>query len=71
MRQNSYPGKIIRILLLCLNTDMRRWGLSPSSHFGENETTGTVPIVSPLFHGTGFVYNMSEDKKPTQGDEEP
>lgn len=32
MRQNSYPGKIIRILLLCLNTDMR--------------TMGTVPIVS-------------------------
>lgn len=26
MRQNSYPGKIIRILLLCLNTDMRTMG---------------------------------------------
>ena len=45
MRQNSYPGKIIRILLLCLNTDMRRWGLSETTE----EVASKQPPHAPCF----------------------
>ena len=60
MRQNSYPGKIIRILLLCLNTDMRRWGLSETT---EKVSDTPVPktclvqlqILSNPLESTGLV----------------